>query len=407
MPGLIRPLVLASLACLFIAIWCPGLALSAPKIPPVKFDRDIRPILSENCFPCHGADANKRKAKLRLDIPNGTTNVAVVVPGQPDKSDLVARILAKDDDERMPPPDSKRHLSDAQKQLLSAWITDGAKYEKHWAFKSPVKPALPAVKKKAWPHNSIDYFIDYFILARLEAEGMSPSQRAPTERLLRRVSFDLTGLPPTRLQIKTWSKQRDPYAAALDDLLASPRFGERMASDWMDLARYADTHGFNNDSQRTMWRWRDWVIEAFNRNLPYNRFLTEQLAGDLLEPAICWSDLRSTNASLPGSIAITSSIRRAASLTRNIASSTWLTECKPLPWHGWGSPWAVRAATTTNLIRSPKRIITGSSLSLTATPNLAKMAAWGMLRQSCQRRPLRSSRRRQSAAPHYGQPKEK
>ena len=252
---------------------------AADQVREVRFDRDVRPILSEYCFPCHGADANKRKAKLRLDIPNGTTEATIIVPGKPEESELVTRIFSKDGDEQMPPADSKRHLTEEQKQVLRVWIKGGAKYEEHWAFKAPSKPALPTVKKRSWPRSPIDTFV----LARLEREGLSPSKQAPVERLLRRVSFDLTGLPPSPEQMKKWLGQHEPYVAAVDELLASSRFGERMATDWMDLARYADTHGFNNDSQRTMWRWRDWVIEAFNQNVPYDRFLTEQLAGDLLE----------------------------------------------------------------------------------------------------------------------------
>jgi hypothetical protein len=268
------------IVCLLIL---PALAQAASRTSRPRFDRDIRPILSENCFPCHGADANKRKAKLRLDIREGPAANEVIMPGRPEESDLIKRIFSKDDDERMPPPDSKRHLSDPQKELLRAWVKDGAKYEKHWAFGTPVKPSLPAVKRTKWPRNGIDRFI----LGRLEEERLSPSAPAPLAKLLRRASLDLTGLPPSLEQIKGWLAQQEPYAAAVNDLLASPRFGERMASDWMDVARYADTHGFNNDSQRTMWRWRDWVIDSFNRNLPYDRFLTEQLAGDLLEnPAL-------------------------------------------------------------------------------------------------------------------------
>ncbi|HZV35700.1 MAG TPA: DUF1549 domain-containing protein, partial [Verrucomicrobiae bacterium] len=245
----------------------------------LQYDRDIRPILSDNCFYCHGMDPNKRKAKLRLDQrESAIVAKAVIVPGKPEKSEVIKRIFSTNSDEQMPPPTSNRHLTPQQKQILTAWIKDGAQYQKHWAFIPPTRPAVPAVKHSKWPRNAIDNFI----LARLEAEKLSPSPEAPLEKLLRRVSFDLTGLPPTLEQLKKWKNAKDPYNTAVDDLLASPRFGERMASDWMDVARYADTHGFNNDSMRSMWRWRDWVIAAFNENMPYDKFITKQLAGDLL-----------------------------------------------------------------------------------------------------------------------------
>jgi len=248
-----------------------------------EFDRDIRPILAENCYPCHGPDANKRKAKLRLDLreaavtalPNGEF---AIVPGKADQSKLVERIASHDGDEVMPPAKSGKKLTDQQISWLVRWISDGAAWQKHWSFEVPQRPALPAVKNKRWMSNPIDHFV----LAKLEEEGLRPMPEAERSVLLRRVSLDLSGLPPTPEQLRNWSQHSDPVAAAAEELLASPHYGERMASDWMDLARYADTHGFNNDVMRSMWRWRDWVIQAFNRNLPYDRFITEQLAGDLL-----------------------------------------------------------------------------------------------------------------------------
>jgi hypothetical protein len=262
-----------------------GLLTPLPAIPAaatLEFGRDIRPILSENCFPCHGPDGGKRKAKLRLDriedavkaLPNGDI---AIVPGNPERSKLIERISSPDEDERMPPIRTGKKLSPEQIGFVRRWITEGAKWPKHWAFVPPVRPAVPAVKNHQWPRNPIDNFI----LARLEEEGLAPMPAADTRVLLRRASLDLTGLPPSPLQVREWLRHPDPLVAAVDELLASPHFGERMASDWMDIARYADTHGFNNDVMRSMWRWRDWVIEAFNRNLPYNQFLTEQLAGDL------------------------------------------------------------------------------------------------------------------------------
>jgi hypothetical protein len=248
-----------------------------------EFDRDIRPILAENCYPCHGPDENKRKAKLRLDrnedalkmLPDGEI---AIVPGQPSQSKLVERISSKDPDEVMPPSKSGKKLSAQHIEWITAWIKQGAQWQNHWAFVPANKPPLPDVKKKRWVRNPIDSFV----LARLEQEGLTPAAEAPKSVLLRRLAFDITGLPPEPEQLRRWLSRADPFSAAQDDLFASPHYGERFAAEWMDIARYADTHGFNNDVMRSMWRWRDWVIEAFNSNLPYDRFITEQLAGDLL-----------------------------------------------------------------------------------------------------------------------------
>ena len=260
------------------------LALQAADQPaPVDYGRDVRPILSENCFFCHGQDANKRKAKLQLHTLAGQRTNDVVVPGQPDKSELFKRIFSTVEDEQMPPPDSHRALTAAQKDLLRRWIAEGATFGGHWAFTPPLRAPLPKVKDSTWSRSTTDRFV----LARLEAEGLKPSPEARPETWLRRASFDLIGLAPTVVELDAFAAEvrtrgEKAYGAAADRLLASPRFGERLAQEWLDAARYADTHGFNNDSARTMWRWRDWVIEAFNTNLPYNQFLTEQLAGDLL-----------------------------------------------------------------------------------------------------------------------------
>jgi hypothetical protein len=248
----------------------------------IDFDREIRPIFSESCYPCHGPDENKRKANLRFDRKEGAFKELkdgkfAIVPGNLAQSQLVHRVTASNPDDKMPPPSSGRKLTRPQIDLLQRWISAGAKWEPHWSFVAPIHPPLPTVKNKAWPRNEIDTFI----LARLEREGLEPSPRAREQTLLRRVSLDLTGLPATPGQLAAWSARADPLGAAVDELLASPHFGERMAADWLDVARYADTHGFNNDSMRSMWRWRDWVVEAFNQNMPYDRFITDQLAGDL------------------------------------------------------------------------------------------------------------------------------
>jgi hypothetical protein len=242
------------------------LCAATAQTPRIDFGRDVRPILAENCFHCHGQDSNNRMANLRLDVSPGPAALAKVV----------ARITSDKPALKMPPTHSNRTLTPAQVETLRAWISAGAPYAKHWAFTPPVRPALPAGIHP----------VDHFVRARLKAEGLPPRTPAAPAAWLRRVSLDLTGLPPTPDEIddfqKAAAKGERAYEAAVDRLLASPRFGERMAMDWLDVARYADTHGFNNDASREMWRWRDWVIDAFNNNKPYDRFLTEQLAGDLL-----------------------------------------------------------------------------------------------------------------------------
>lgn len=260
---------------------------------PVDFNRDVRPILSENCFHCHGQDANHRKAKLRLDVaPSGAAvpdkraegvGNAAITPGRPEASTLVQRIVSTDPEEQMPPPGSHRSLTASQRALLERWIAEGAIYDRHWAFKPVVRPALPDVREAGWVRQPWDAFV----LARLETEGLRPSREASPMTWLRRVSFDLTGLSPTpeeatRFEHEVARDGEEAYVRAVERLSSSPAFGERQAQEWLDVARFADTHGFNNDTTRTMWRWRDWVIEAFNQGMPYDRFLTEQLAGDLL-----------------------------------------------------------------------------------------------------------------------------
>jgi hypothetical protein len=253
----------------------------------VDFDRDIRPILSDNCFACHGPDEKQRMASLRLDIKEGIfadrSGHPVIVPGDSAASRLYQRISAKDKQHRMPPPYSERTLTDQQVDLIRKWIDGGAKWEMHWAYVPPKRPDPPHVKDAAWPRNSIDNFI----LARLEREGLRPSPEADRATLLRRVSLDLTGLPPTSAELDAFLGDKSPgaYEKVVDRLLHSPHYGERMAMQWLDLARYADTHGYHIDSQREMWHWRDWTIDAFNHNMPFDEFTIEQLAGDLLPNA--------------------------------------------------------------------------------------------------------------------------
>jgi hypothetical protein len=251
----------------------------------VDYNRDVRPILADNCFKCHGPDEKQRKAKLRLDTREGllaaTSGGNAVAPGHADKSEVIARITATEANSVMPPPKTGKKLTPDQIATLKAWIDQGATWSSHWAFTAPRKPAVPTIDN---PQSTIHNPIDNFILARQQKEGLTPSPPAEKVTLIRRVTLDLTGLPPTPEEVDAFLKDTSPqaYEKVVDRLLASPRFGERMAWRWLEAARYADTNGYQTDAGRDMWRWRDWVIEAYNRNLPFDRFTIEQLAGDLL-----------------------------------------------------------------------------------------------------------------------------
>jgi len=270
--------VLHSLALLLWAF------VAAPllRASEIDFSRDIRPILSDNCFFCHGPDAKRREADLRLDQRESA--LAVVKAGDSAASELIRRITSSDPDELMPPPKSHRELTAAQKELIARWIDAGAAWGDHWAFRPLVKPQPPSVPAEIVPADQPVAPIDAFVLAELARQGLAPAPEAPRAAILRRVSLDLAGLPPTPDQTRAFVADPDPWAyeKAVDRLLASPAFGERMAWEWLDAARYADTNGYQGDNERTMWPWRDWVVEAFNRNLPYDQFTIWQLAGDLL-----------------------------------------------------------------------------------------------------------------------------
>ena len=257
--------------------------LVTPALPGadrLDFNRDVRPILSDACFHCHGPDKSKRKADLRLDTPAGK---AAIVAGKPAESELIRRITSHDKDEVMPPPSSGRTLTAAQKDTLKKWVEQGAAWEAHWAFVVPKRSELPPVKDGAWAKDPIDRFV----LARLEKAGLKPSPAAPKHTLIRRLSLDLTGLPPTPAEVEAFVNDPSPdaYANLVARMLKSPRFGERMAYDWLDAARYADSNGYQEDLTRTLWPWRDWVVKAFNDNLPFDRFTVEQIAGDRLPGA--------------------------------------------------------------------------------------------------------------------------
>ncbi|XAM00916.1 DUF1553 domain-containing protein [Phycisphaeraceae bacterium D3-23] len=255
---------------------------------PLSYNRDVRPILSDKCFACHGPDRAAREADLRLDMPDDGDGffgaMSVIDPDDPSASVLLSRVHSTRSRLVMPPPESKLTLTADEKAVLTRWVEEGATYERHWSFERlPGRVALPAVEDESWPRDDLDRYV----LARLEAEGLSPSPEASRERWLRRVTFDLTGLPPTPDEIDAFlaDESDTAYAAVVDRLLASPRFGERLAVPWLDLARYADTYGYSVDGFRLSWPYRDWVIQAFNDNLPYDDFLTWQLAGDLLPDA--------------------------------------------------------------------------------------------------------------------------
>ena len=278
-----RPALIGTITGLALSLLC----RESAGAQTVDFNRDVRPILSGHCFKCHGPDDKQRQAGLRLDQPAAAAALLpsknrAIVPGKPDKSGLVQRILASGP-RMMPPAHANKPLSDAQKQILKRWIASGAAYKPHWAFLPPKQAPLPKVKQANWPRNPIDYFV----LSRLEKAGLKPSPQADRITLLRRASLDLIGLPPTPEEADAFLKDTRPdaYERLVDRLLASPHYGERWGRRWLDLARYADTNGYEKDRQRSIWPYRDWVIQAINKDMPFDRFTIEQLAGDLLPNA--------------------------------------------------------------------------------------------------------------------------
>ena len=250
----------------------------------VQFNRDIRPILATNCFECHGGDEGSREAELRLDTAEGAyadrDGSTAIDPGELEASDVWARIASDDPDLVMPPPDSKKSLTDEEREMIRRWIEEGAPYERHWAFEPATLPEAPEVENGDWVRNPIDRFT----LTRLEQEGLVPQSQADRETLIRRVAFALTGLPPTIAEVDAFLADESPraYEQMVDHYLASEHYGEEQARHWLDVARYADTHGLHLDNVREMWAYRDWVVKAFNENVPFDDFTTWQLAGDLL-----------------------------------------------------------------------------------------------------------------------------
>lgn len=273
------------------AIACNNRSAAGNAKGAISYNFHIRPILSDKCFVCHGPDANKRAAHLRLDNPESayaplkeTKGAFAIVPGKPDESEVYKRITSTDPGYQMPAPESHLGLlSENEISLIKKWIQQGARYEKHWAFIIPQKASLPEVNNKAWVKNELDNFA----LSAMEEKGLNPNEEADKERLLKRLAFDLTGLPPTMQMMDDYLQDAsaNAYEKMVDRLLANPAYGEKMALHWLDVARYADSYGYQDDNIRTQWAWRDWVIHAYNKNLPYDQFLTWQIAGDMLPNA--------------------------------------------------------------------------------------------------------------------------
>jgi mono/diheme cytochrome c family protein len=262
---------------------CLGLRTAHAADTAIQYNRDVRPILFENCFSCHGPDSASRQAELRLDKREAAVDKKAIVPGNADASEMIRRILSDDADEQMPPPVTKKKLTDAQKKLLVDWVKSGAAYQPHWSLIAPVRPPVPSVAGAGWAHNPIDNFV----AAKLESVGLTPAAEADRRTLARRVSLDLIGLPPTPEMVEAFVKDEKPgaYERLVDKLMASPKWGEHRGRYWLDAARYGDTHGIHIDNYREIWSYRDWVIDAINKNMPFDQFTIENLAGDLLPNA--------------------------------------------------------------------------------------------------------------------------
>ena len=287
------PIILSALIASGALLTGTGAAAGEPG-QAIDFNRDIRPILSNHCFQCHGPDAKKRKGlskPLRLDTEEGAFSdlggYAAIVRGNAEESELIRRITSDDANDVMPPQSTGKKLSAREIESLCEWVRKGAPYSKHWSYVKPVRPRLPEVRDRSWPRNEIDYFV----LARLEREGLAPSAEADRYALVRRLALDLTGLPPTLEEVDRFVRDPHPdaYERLVDRLLDKPSYGEHWGRMWLDLARYADSSGYADDPLRTIWAYRDYVIRSINADMPFDRFTIEQLAGDLLptrtEPA--------------------------------------------------------------------------------------------------------------------------
>ncbi len=340
----------------------PQVAAQASKVASsssgshVDFNRDVVPILSNTCYKCHGPDAKDRKAGLRFDVAGAALKPAEsgdipIVPGQPEKSALVRRIFSTDADERMPPPKSNKSLTDAQRQVLKQWIADGAVYKKHWAYVPPQRSATPAAlpgQFAGWARNPIDGFI----LAKLQEQKLRPSVEADRVTLVRRLYFDLIGLPPTPEQVAEFAHDNSPeaYEKLVDRLLASEHYGERMAMYWLDLVRYADSCGYHSDNDRDVYRYRDFVIQAFNSNEHFDRFTIEQLAGDLVPGAN--DDTRIAS----GYNRLLQTTEEGARSRRNTRRNMRPTGCAMCRASGSARRWLAASATITSSTRSKRAI---------------------------------------------------
>ncbi len=345
--GLSRIILTAAFAALSIA-WATDEVSAAEDVP--HFNRDIRPILEDTCYTCHGPDSAARKADLRLDKEE-SAHESVIVPGDPDSSELIRRVSSDDPDERMPPPESKKKpLSKDQIELFRKWIQAGAKYEPHWAYVPPQRPPVPQVKDTGWARNDIDRFL----LAKQEAAGVTPSPEADRITLVRRLYFDLIGLPPTPAQVDKFVKDTRPdaYEKLVDKLLASPAYGERMATWWFDLVRFADTVGYHGDQDQRITPYRDYVIKSFNDDLPFSQFTIEQLAGDLLPHPTMWQLVAT------GYNRVLQTTHEGVRRTANIGRFTWPIACGIFPKRGWRHRWAARSAMIISSIRTRRTIFT-------------------------------------------------
>jgi hypothetical protein len=270
-------------ASLFVGLLAASASGAEGAEAKLQYNRDVRPILSAACLACHGPDSASREADLRLDQRDAAIEMAAITPGDPDGSEMIRRILSDDESEVMPPPELKRPLTDEQKEILVRWVRQGAEYQPHWSLITPTRPVPPDVRHDAWVRNPIDRFV----AAKLEEAGLEPMPEADRHALARRVSLDLTGLPPSPELVAQFVADQSPeaYEKLVDKLLASPKWGEHRGRYWLDAARYGDTHGIHIDNYREIWAYRDWVVKAFNRNLPFDEFTIENLAGDLLPDA--------------------------------------------------------------------------------------------------------------------------
>ncbi len=382
MPSTTRLAVFSSFA-LFFGCLLVSRAAADPAVKPVDFSRDVRPILATKCYACHGPDEGKRKAKLRLDVKESALK-KVIKPGDDASSEFVLRITTDDPTEIMPPLTAHTGpLTPQQIALLRRWVAEGAKFDVHWAYVKPVRPAVPEVKNKAWVKNPIDAFIT----AVQEKHGFSPAPEADRVTLIRRLSFDLTGLPPTPEDVDAFVKDQSPdaYEKLVDRLLASPHYGERMAAYWLDMVRYADTCGYHSDNHRDVWLYRDYVIDAFNANKPFDRFTVEQLAGDLLPNATIEQRIASGYNRLlqtteeGGAQPKEYTAKYAADRVRN-ASVVWL-----------ASTMGCASATATNSTHSPTRIFTASRRSSRTFRRRRSADKWRRLSRRRSRRPRRTN----------------